>query len=332
MAVTIKDIARELGVSPATVSLALNDSDMISARTAQLVKETAQRMGYVRNVFARGLIKGHSVTLGLIVPDIENPFFASMINQVSRAAHRAGFELGIYIANDSIQHERELINNLQNQNFRAVLVAANVTTPCTDEYVDWLNAEHEAPIIFVGNRYDKVRRPCVCIDVRRAVFGVTQHMIKMGARKLALLTGPVGVDTLDLRRDGFLDAAQQAGVECALWHADGVSYQHAYEYISSCRDDELPDGIVCASDMMALAAYNYLQEKGLRVPEDVMLSGLDDGLIASIAPVPLTTINPDLPGMAEKLMEIVHRVTGGEKLIGNYYIEHRLMTRRSTQR
>lgn len=332
MAVTIKDIARELGVSPATVSLALNDSNMVSARTAQLVKDTAQRMGYVRNVFARGLVKGHSTTLGLVVPDIENPFFAYLVNQISRAAGNAGYELAIYISNDSLTKEWEILSALQNQNYRAILLASNVAEPCTDAYREWLDSGHEVPIVSVGTCYDGVGLPCVGIDIRRAVYDITLHMAQMGAQRLALLTGPLGVSTLDLRREGFIEAAQEAGVKCEIWHTDGVSYQSAYEYMCLRREHELPDGIVCSSDMMALAAYNNLVERGLRVPGDVLLSGLDDGLIAGIAPVPLTTVNPELELMAKIVIDVVSRVTAGENLSGKHYVPYRIMVRRSTMR
>ena len=330
MAVTIKDIAREVGVSPATVSLALNNSDMVSANTARLVKEAAERMGYVRNVFARSLVKGHSVVLGLIVPDIENPFYASLVNQVNLAAGAAGYEISIQVTNDDAEKERKTLRHMMQQSVDAILLAPVNSTPCTGEYLEWLNSAHEKPIIFLSTRYKQARLPCVCIDLVRAVYHMTRHMIAKGARSLALLSGPEGVDTLDMRCEGFLNAVREAGVPHEIWHTAGVDYRSAYDFIKLRGLAAFPEGMVCISDMMALAAYNLLTEWGMSVPGDALLSGLDDGLIASIAPVPLTTINPNLPAMARAVIDAVQRAIGGEQLERDINVEYRLAIRRST--
>ena len=332
MAVTIKDIARELGVSPATVSLALNDSRMVNAQTAQQVKEAAARMGYVRNVFARSLVKGRSIAIGLMVPDIENPFYASLVKEVSMAAEKAGYRLSIYISNDSAERERSIISELMTQNFRAVIFAPVNSTPSNPEYLKWLNSRHELPLLFLGTRYKNTELPCVCINLEHAVYEVTRHMIESGARRLAILNGPEGVDTLDVRSVGFMRAVNEAGIEAEIWHAASVNYQSAYDFMNEKSTDDIPDGIVCVSDIMALAAFNSFSIKGLKVPGDVMLSGLDDGLIAGIAPIALTTVNPRLDVMAEKIIDMVRRISDGETFTGNYYIDYALVRRDSTKR
>lgn len=330
MAVTIKDIAREVGVSPATVSLALNNSETVSASTAWMVKKAAERMGYVRNAFAYSLAKGRSAVLGLIVPDIENPFYASLVNQVNLAAGDAGYELSIQVTNDNPEKEYKMLRYMMQQSVDAILLAPVNSEPCTGEYLEWLNSRHEKPIIFLSTRYKQARLPCVGIDLVCAVYDMTRYMIARGARSLALLTGPEGVDTLDMRCEGFLNAVREANVPHEIWHTGGVDYRSAYDHIQARGRATFPEGMVCISDMMALAAYNLLTEWGMNVPGDVMLSGLDDGLIASIAPVPLTTINPNLPAMASCVIDAVRRAIDGEQLKRDINVEYRLAIRRST--
>lgn len=216
------------------------------------------------------------------------------------------------------------------QSINAILLAPVNSEPCTGEYLKWLNSSHEKPIIFLSTRYKQARLPCVCIDLARAVYDMTRHMIDRGARNLVLVSGPKGVDTLDVRCEGFLDAVREAGVAHEIWYTAGVDYRSAYDYIKARGRAAFPDGMVCISDMTALAAYNLLTEWGMKVPGNVLLSGLDDGLIASIAPVPLTTINPNLSAMARGVMDAVMRSIGGEQLKNDIYVEYRLVTRRST--
>ena len=208
MAVTIKDIAKELSLSPAAVSLALNDSPMVSRETIERVKATAKRMNYVRNQYARGLVRGRSGTIALVVPDIENVFFASLVKHISNIA--SGYGVTISITNESLEAERRTLEALIQQHAEAILLAP-VNRPIVDgAYLDFLSA-CPVPLVFTTAPHPGVDRPCIMSDLESGMRALTDHVIGRGARRIALLTGPAGVQTLDLRETGFFDAVRAAG-------------------------------------------------------------------------------------------------------------------------
>ena len=161
MSVTIKDIAKALSLSPAAVSFALNDSPMVSKETIERVKATAKKMNYVRNQYARGLVRGRSGTVALVVPDIENVFFASLVKHVSNIV--TGYEVTISITNESIEAEWRTLKTLVQQNAEAILLAP-VNRPITDEaYLAFLET-CPIPLVFTTASHPGINRPCFMSD------------------------------------------------------------------------------------------------------------------------------------------------------------------------
>ncbi len=324
MAVTIKDIARELSISPAAVSLALNDSPMVSRETTQRVKETARKMGYVRNQYARGLVRGKSGTIALVVPDIENVYFAALVKHVTSLAPE--FDVTISITNESVDAEWRALRKLVQQRAEAILLAP-VNRPIAEKaYRDWL-AACPVPLVFTTARHPGVDRPCVMCDLKSGMRDLTAHVANVGAQKIALLTGPAGVQTLDLREAGFFEALATEN-RGEVWRVPEVTYQNAYD--AGRATDHMPDALICVNDMMALGVLNALGARGVKVPDQVRVAGFDDSVFSAVSAVPLTTVRQDVALIARRSVEIALASIDGKIADADEIIPCALVPRKST--
>lgn len=329
MAITIKDIAREVGVSAAAVSLALNDSPMIGADTTRRVKEAAREMGYVRNQYARGLARGRSGAIALVVPDIENVFYSALVKHVAAASKAAGYDVTIAISNESAEDELRIIRRLAQQRPEAILLAPVNRAFGEGESAQRLG-EFSVPLVFVSARYPGVKAPVVMCDLETGMRTLTEHILQTGARKITLLTGPEGVETLDMRCHGFISAMNAAGLEGEICRVGDVTYQNAYTHVLSAGREGLGEALICVNDMMAVGALNALSALGLRVPEDIRVAGFDDSLFSQVSVVPLTTMRQDVPLMARRAVELAVSCIENGDHSAEEYLPCRLILRRST--
>jgi len=326
MAVTIKDIAKALSLSPAAVSFALNDSPMVSKETIERVKATAKKMNYVRNQYARGLVRGRSGTIALVVPDIENVFFASLVKHVSSIV--TGYEVSISITNESIEAEWRTLKALIQQHAEAILLAP-VNHPITDEaYRAFLEA-CPVPLVFTSAPHPGVNRPCIMSDLESGMRTLANHVIERGAWRIALLTGPAGVQTLDLREKGFFDAIQAADRAGDIWRVDEVTYQNAIARVAVA--ETLPDALICVNDMMALGALNALHTRGVAVPDEILVAGFDDGIFSKVSSIPLTTVRQEVALIARYSVESALSLIDGKQTPHDEIIPCTLVSRRSTE-
>ncbi len=326
MAVTIKDIAKALSLSPAAVSLALNDSPMVSQETIRRVKATAKKMNYVRNQYARGLVRGRSGTVALVIPDIENVFFASLVKHVSNIATSYG--VTISITNESLEAERRTIEALIQQRAEAILLAP-VNRPITDEaYLEFL-ASCPVPLVFTTAPHPNVDHPCVMSDLESGMRALANHVIEKGAHRIVLLTGPAGVQTLDLRERGFFEAIHAANRIGDVWRVDEVTHQNASARVAVAED--LPDALICVNDMMAIGALNTLHARGIRVPHEMLVAGFDDSVFSEVSTIPLTTVRQDVPQIAQRSVEIALSLIRSKRAERDEIVPCVLIPRRSTE-
>lgn len=329
MAITIKDIAKELGVSPATVSLALNNSPMIGASTTRRVKEAAFRMGYVRNQYSRTAARTRTGTIALVVPEIENLYYASMVKHVTMEAKNAGYDVYIAMTQESARDEWRILRRMVQQRTDAILLSpVNASAP-SEEYISWLQ-ECPTPLIFLGARHPGVDAPCIMCDLTKGMEEITDHVIAAGAKNIAFLTGESTAETLEMRLMGYRHSLEKAGRTGEIWRLSPFNYSTAHERILNTAD--LPDAIICVNDASALGVLNALTDRGIKVPDDIMVTGFDDSAFSRLALVPLTSVKQDLPAMASHAMTAAAAMISGDSSVSGEYLPCTLITRRSTSR
>lgn len=298
---TIVDIARELSISPATVSRALNDHPKISARTKQRVREKALELGYRRNKLASGLRNNKTYTIGMIVPRISMFFHAEVITIVQNLLHGQGYNLIICQSNDASKMEVELAATLYSSRVDGVLVASTLYT--TDYSHFDIFVEKGIPLVF----YDRVPvdfYPAQMIkgDEYRGGYLAGEHLAEAGCRNIAAIFGLLGCCLYEGRYAGFkaaLESRKLALKEKQVFFHE-LTHENALLALKKLFSSKpYPDGLFTANDTSALAVLEFARENKIRIPEDLKLIGYsNDPRAASVTPS-ITTID-QFPGEVAK--------------------------------
>lgn len=290
MNLTIKDIARAAGVSHSTVSRALNNHPAISDSTRDRIIELAQQMGYMPNAAARGLKTNRSRALGVIMRHIDDPFWSEVLDGVDSVLHPGEYSLFIASTHNEKQREKKVVRAMVQRGVDGVIL---MSPNFREEQYHVLNS-YDLPMVMINN---EGAGECPYMIYNDDVYGarlVTKHLIDLGHTRLAYLGKRYGESNKN-RLAGFRAEMQIANLpvdERFIYRApDGNSRggREGAEYLLSL--DQIPSGIVCYNDLTALGVYNYLQEKGLQVPQDVSVTGFNNISIAAYLSPPLTTFH-----------------------------------------
>jgi len=287
--VTIKDIAREVGVSPSTVSRALSDSPLISEKTKQNVKEVAQRLGYERNELARGLVKGSSGAVGLVVADITNPFFSDIAQGVGEVAHRFGYGVMLCDTGGKANRESDYIRLLRRKRVDGLILTS---ATMDDPYLKDL-AKTRTPFILVSRLCRSVNAPYVVVDDRVGARLAVEHLINLGHQYIAFIGGPANVQSSRDRMATYREVLQEHGLaEKEEWMGFSDFTQTAGRKVGRqmLSLPERPSAIFAANDMIALGVLEVAEEMGVLIPDDLSLVGYNDISYASLPRVQLTTV------------------------------------------
>ena len=287
--VTIKDIAREVGVSPSTVSRALSDSPLISEKTKQNVKEVAQRLGYERNELARGLVKGSSGAVGLVVADITNPFFSDIAQGVGEVAHRFGYGVMLCDTAGKANRESDYIRLLRRKRVDGLILTS---ATMDDPYLKDL-AKTRTPFILVSRLCRSVDAPYVVVDDRVGARLAVEHLINLGHQYIGFIGGPANVQSSRDRMVTYREVLQEHGLaEKEEWmgfsdFTQAAGRKAGRQMLSL---PERPSAIFAANDMIALGVLEVAEEMGFLIPDDLSLVGYNDISYASLPRVQLTTV------------------------------------------
>src|SRR6478609_9377231 len=268
--ITVRDVAKALGVSPSTVSRALSSSDLVAPRTRQQIVDKARELGYTPNNAARGLATGRKGALGLVVPDLENPYFASVTKGVQARARRTGHAVFVVDAGEDPALETELVTGLRSQTDGLVL--------CSPRAVEAdLQAARGAPVVLVNLRIDGV--PSVSSDDAHGVVLAVEHLRALGHRRVAYVGGP-DRSWSDARRRAGLDAARERYPDVETVTVG--SFRPRVEGGRAAADLVVASGataVLAYNDLVALGLVARLRERGVDVPRDLSVVGFDDTFV-----------------------------------------------------
>jgi LacI family transcriptional regulator len=289
---SIRDVAKEAGVSLGTVSNAINRPEILAPRTLRKVQKVIDEMGFVPNASARNLRAGRNRVIGLVVPDISNPFFTDLAKGVNDAAFAAKYVVILCNTDESSEKESQYLDVLAAQNVEGILI-----TPARD------TNRALAAVAEKGIRLALVDRPAhglqACSVAVNDSYGgslALTHLYELGHRNILLLTGKEDIPQVADRNSGIREAlAKIPGSErpqITEIRLDSMSAQNAFEAIKK----QIPmgidfTGIICGNDLIALGAIRAFREKNIAVPEEVSVIGYDDIDFADSANVPLTSIS-----------------------------------------
>lgn len=321
MAVTRNDVARTAGVSPAVVSYVLNSgprpvSEKARARVLAAVKE----LGYRPDGLARSLRVGRTRTLGLVLPDASNPFFAELARAIEDAAYVRGFAVMVCNSADDLQRERTYIASLAERRIDGlILISATAEQDLTD-FTDL-----SIPIVALDRSPDDSPVSTIRADNEDGAYQGTRHLLEHGHRSIALLGGPdAGVS--DARRQGWQRALQEAGTKPGTECRAPFSFDGGHTAASTLLAEPRPTGVLVSSDIQAIGLVSGLHRWGLSVPEDIAIVSIDGTTAGQYSVPSLTSIAQPVLEMGARA--VAHLIDDPRQSI-HVALDNRLVVRES---
>ena len=327
----LRDVAARAGVSARTVSNVVNTPDVVAPATRARVQAAIDELGYRPNLVARQLRQGRREAIGLVVPEIDSPYFAELAARVVRAADSRGWTVHIEQTDGDADRERELLDGARGQGFDGVLFS-----PWAMTAAEVSRRSTAPPVVLLGEQPGVGAIDRVAIDNRSAAREAVEHLLAAGRTHIAAigLQPHLTNETARQRLAGYRAALEASGARVAgelelaverLHHADGL---HAMRRLLDRATP--PDAVFCFTDQLALGAIRACADRGVRVPDDVAVVGFDDIEAGRYSVPALTTVAPDKERLAELALETLAERMADPSLPGrDLVVPHRLVVRGS---
>jgi LacI family transcriptional regulator len=287
--ITLKMVAESAGVSVNTASRAINSKSDINEETKKRVLQVAQELGYVRNATAVALRTRKTGTIGVVIADNRNPFYAELLNGIEVAAREKNYHIILANTQRDYKKEEEAINLLLTKRVDGLLI-----TPVQDKDEDIKNLlDANIPFVVVGRDFENIEIDAVFNDEVKGGFLATEYLIKKGHKRIALVDGFIYKSPAKGRLEGYKKALDKYRISLdeSLISVGDINIEDGYERTKQMLEKNLEfTAIFTYNDMMAFGSMQAIKEKGLRIPEDIGLVGYDDIQFSSLISPSLTTI------------------------------------------
>ncbi|WP_139491363.1 catabolite control protein A [Brevibacillus dissolubilis] len=332
MPITIYDVAREAGVSMATVSRVVNGNPNVKPMTRKKVMAAIERLGYRPNAVARGLASKKTTTVGVIIPDISSLFFSELARGIEDIATMYKYNIILCNSDQRLEKELQLINTLLEKQVDGLLFMG---AEIKDDHMQALSTA-AVPVVLAATRDADHILPSVTIDHFQAAYDATQALISRGHKRVGMITGPMH-DPLGglVRFEGYKQALADAGIEYDqelvkhgnYWYESGLSSMNEFMELS-----DAPTAVFVASDEMAIGAIHAVQDKGRRVPDDVEIIGYDNIRLAEMVRPKLTSVVQPMYDIGAVAMRLLTKYMNNEQVDDHIVLlPHRIEYRQSTR-
>ena len=329
--ITIKDIARELGVSVSTVSRALQNHPDISERTKELVRDCAHKMNYKPNMMASNLRTSKNTTIGVVIPELNHHFFASVLDGIEQTANEAGYNVLICQSSESVEKEEQNVQMLLNGRVAGMLVGVSKQT---------IRLNHLQEVIDNGVPLVLYDRPCpslpcdqVVSDDYAGAYNAVEYLIQTGCRRIMYFSSPMQLEVAHRRYQGWRDALQRYGL-----YQDGGAIltcdtraQAIIETPGVMRTQQ-PDAIFCVNDNCAAGVLYAAQILGLKIPEDLSICGFSNAPLCRTTSPMLTTVEQHGVEIGRRAMLcLLRRLEGEQRIAKTEMVPTDLIVRETTK-
>lgn len=330
---TIVDIAKELGISPSTVSRALRNHPDISKKTIEKVQKCAEEMNYQPNETALSLRMGRNNTLGIIVPEVVHYFFSSIVQGVTEVASKEGFNVMLFRSEESYEKELKITNSLINARVAGVLASLSKETNKYDHFQQIV--DNDIQLVFYDRICIGIVTDRVVVDDYAGALTAVEHLINTGCKRIAFYSSPEHLEISKNRKNGYLDALRKHKMEI----------DESLIYVCDTRDKAMaltpevlnrsdpPDSFFAINDHTASGILYAVKKAGFRVPEDISICGFSGGDLALACDPMLTTVEQhgyEVGRTAAKLLiDKINGITHGQYT--NRIIKTKLMVRGTTR-
>lgn len=305
--ITLRDVARRVGVHPSTVSRVLNPEtkSMVTPGIAKRVTEAAHQLGYRPNPFAYSLKTNRSRLVGVVVPDLVNPIFPPMIRGIEAVLEAAGYTAIVANTDNQAERERIILERMRERQVDGLILATAHRNDASVAHAE----ETGLALVLINRTVDGRAVFAVVAEDRAGIRLAVEHLAGLGHRRIAHLAGPQDVSTGHRRREGFIAVMEEAGLPVdprLIVSTAAYTEEEGRKGLMALWAAGLPfTAVVAANDLLALGCYDALQERGLRCPEDVSITGFNDMPFVDKLRPPLTTVRIPLYGMGADAARLI---------------------------
>ncbi|WP_047152679.1 LacI family DNA-binding transcriptional regulator [Aneurinibacillus tyrosinisolvens] len=325
---TIYDVAREAGVSIATVSKVINKAGRISDKTRQRVYKIMDDLNYQPSVVASALTGKRTNTLGLLIPDLANPFFAEIARSIEDRAQELGYSVVMCSTDNNTNKERKYITLLRQKSIDGFIMASGVQ----EEKILKELIEEKVPIALVSQEIPSLGIDSVTVDDFLGGYEVTQHLLKLGHKQIAVLAQDERSSRERVR--GYRQALTDSELtvdESLILVADSITKNNDVRAGQLFDREERPTAIFACNDVLAISALQAARERGITIPNELSLVGFDNTIMARIVDPPLTSVAQPIHDMGRRVVDIlVSKVEDGNAMKQRIVLMPELIIRGST--
>ncbi len=307
--INIKDLAKELNISVATVSKALRDSHEISEKTKFKVLEAAERLNYTPNPYASSLRKKNSKTIAVILPEVADNFFSLAINGIQAIAEKKCYHVLIYLSHDKFENEKNFVNDCTSGRVDGVLIAISSETK-TAEHIQNLQDEN-IPVVFFDRAFEQIKAAKVITNDFECGYLSAKHLLHKGCMNPVFLSLSECLSICQKRADGFIKAIKDSGkkisTERVIIYCSKNSEQNKIQLKKLLCAKNKPDGIVASVEKLAMEVYIVCQEQNICIPSDLKVVAFSTMETAPILNPSLTTITQPAFEIGKKAAEILFK-------------------------
>jgi LacI family transcriptional regulator len=332
--ITIKDVAKKLGVSISTISRAFNNKYDIKKETREIVLRTAEEMGYNPNPIARKLIQKHSLNIGVVVPEFTNDYFSEIIIALQEFLQPKGYQILIMQSNEDEELEFKNVETLIHNMVDGLIIAPVAGNKNINSYLEY--HKKGFPIVFINRVTEKLPATKVIFNDFKWSFFATEHLIRQNYKKIYHLSGNKNLCITKERTKGFIKAMKKHKIpeenykiiETGLLPKQGMDVIEDLIF-----NHDIPNALFCVNDMVALGAIKKLKDNGYRVPEDVAIVGFTETRMAELITPQLTSVKQPTFEMAKKAGELLlERILNNDTKIETVIMNGELTIRKSSMK
>lgn len=313
--ITIKILAKELQLSVSTVSKAIKDSHEISKETKLRVTEMAKRLNYIPNAYAASLGRRNSKTIGVVIPEVVDSFFALAINGIEAIAQENGYHVLIYLTHESFEKEKTILKDFESGRVDGVLMSVSRETTQHDHIDDLLKTE--VPLVFFDRTVDEIETTQITTNDYESAYLATAHLIKNGCKKILFLSFSNLLSITSKRLKGYQDALVVHNLELKADNIIPFYNDSKTDYLNLRRKLESPgsaDGILASVEKLAIPIYQVCEELQLNIPVDIQVISFSNLETAAFLNPPLTTITQPAFEIGKTAAAVLMKALGKKKI------------------
>lgn len=344
--VTIYDIAHEAGVSPATVSRVITGNAGVSLEKSRRVRKVIEQYNFQPNALARSLLTKESKTIGVILPDIVNPFFGEIFLEVEACAINTGYSVILCNSVNTSLHtdkdaESMYLNVLAEKQVDGIMfLGGRANAVKTDrKLADEMNAIlSRVPMVMINGRMRGVDCHRVRSDEREGIFQLVEYLHSLGHKKTGFIGGIPGITSTEIRHKAMKEALQYFNMDynnkwvCFSDFSIKSGYDAMNALLSGTEKQERPTAIIAVNDFAAIGAMKYAAANGIRIPEDISITGFDDSYLCDIVTPGLTSVSHNIKELARIAIDMLCAAMSGKSAARESVVKPGLVLRESCQK